>query len=259
MHAYHELTAARPAKAVIAEDEAPLCDELRETLAALWPELSICAVATDGVQALQQFEQHAPDVLFLDIQMPGMSGLEVAKRASGASHIVFVTAYDKYAVAAFERGAVDYVMKPFDAARLADTVIRLKARIHSAPANLEGLLRALTERLDSGHEYIRWITASQGRELRLITMEEICYFQADNKCTMVVTPDRESLIYRSIKELAEALDPSTFWQIHRGTIVNIRHISAISRDYRGRLRVNLKQRTETLPVSAPHAYLFKQM
>jgi DNA-binding LytR/AlgR family response regulator len=245
--------------AVIAEDETNLCEELRELLTALWPELSIRAVATNGIEALRALDEHAPDILFLDIQMPGMSGLEVAKRASERSHVVFVTAYDKYAVAAFEQGAVDYVMKPVDTARLADTVRRLKGRVDSSPANLEGLLKALSARVGDGREYIRWITASQGRELRLITIEEICYFQADNKCTLVVTPEREALIYRSIKELADALDPSTFWQIHRGTIVNIRHIAGLARDYRGRLRVKLKQRKEMLAVSAPHAHLFKQM
>ena len=236
-----------------------LCDELRETLAALWPELVICAVAGDGAQALRQLERHDPDVLFLDIQMPGMSGLELAKRASGKAHVVFVTAYDKYAVAAFEQGAVDYVMKPLDAERLAETVKRLKARVDSVPASLDGLLKALYEKAGSAREYLRWITASEGRELRLITIEEICYFRANNKCTLVVTAERESVIYRSIKDLSEMIDPSTFWQIHRGTIVNIRHISGISRDFRGRLSVNLKQRRETLPVSAPYAHLFKQM
>ncbi len=259
MSAPRELTRIEPVKAVIAEDEGNLLDELRETLAELWPALSICAVATNGIQALREMEQHAPDVLFLDIQMPGMSGLEVAKRASGRSHVVFVTAYDKYAVAAFEQGAIDYVMKPFDAARLADTVQRLKARIDSTPANLEGLLKILAERLGDGREYVRWITASQGQELRLITVDEICYFQSDNKCTLVVTAEKESLIYRSIKELGDVLDPTTFWQIHRGTIVNIRQIAGISRDFRGRLQVKLKQRKETLSVSAPHAHLFKQM
>lgn len=245
--------------AVIAEDEANLCDELCDLLRELWPELEIRGVAGNGIQALQQLDQHAPDVLFLDIQMPGMSGLEVAKRASGKSHVVFVTAYDQYALAAFEQGAVDYVMKPFEAERLVDTVRRLKARIDSAPANLEGLLKTLSQKLGRDHEYVRWITASQGRELRLITVEEICYFQADNKCTRVVTAENESLIYRTIKELAEALDPSTFWQIHRGTIINIRYVSGILRDYRGRLSVKLKQRPEVLPVSAPYAHLFKQM
>jgi DNA-binding LytR/AlgR family response regulator len=252
-------TRVEPVKAVIAEDEATLADELREVLGSLWPELAICAVVANGFEALQALEQHAPDVVFLDIQMPGISGLEVAKRASGQSHVVFVTAYDKYAVAAFEQGAVDYVMKPFDAARLAGTVERLKGRIDATPPDLELLLAALSERFANGREYIRWITASQGAELRLITIEEICYFQADSKYTRVVTPERESLIGRTIKDLASALDPSTFWQIHRGTIVNIRHISGISRDYRGRLRLRLKLREEFLPVSAPYAHRFRQM
>jgi len=252
-------TRIEPVKALIAEDEATLADELREVLCDLWPELAICAVAANGFEALRALEQHAPNVVFLDIQMPGMTGLEVAKRASGKSHVVFVTAYDKYAVAAFEQGAIDYVMKPFDAARLADTVERLKARIDSIPANLELLLKMLSEKLGDGHDYIRWITASQGPELRLITIEEICYFQADNKYTRVVTAEKESLIYRTIRDLGDALDPATFWQIHRGTIVNIRHVSGISRDYRGRLRLRLKQRQEILPVSAPYAHLFRQM
>lgn len=255
----NEPAGIQPVRALIAEDEANLREELRETLAAVWPELVVCGVAADGFQALELLEQRAPDVLFLDIQMPGPSGLEVARRASGKAHVVFVTAYDTYAVAAFEQGAIDYVMKPFDAERLADTVRRLKSRVDSTPARLEGLLKALYERLGTGREYVRWITASQGQELRLITMEEICYFQADNKCTLVVTADKESLIYRPIKELSEALDPSTFWRIHRGTIVNIQHIAGISRDYRGRFLVKLKQRSETLPVSAPYAHLFKQM
>lgn len=247
------------ATAVIAEDEANLADELREMLEVLWPELTIHAAAPDGIQAIHLLEQHAPDILFLDIEMPGMSGLEVARRASGRCHVVFITAYDKYAVAAFERGAIDYVMKPFDAVRLSDTVERLKARAQSSPANLEGLLRALAERLGPEREYLRWITASHGQELRLITIEEICYFQADNKCTRVVTVDRDSLIYRSLKELADVLDPSRFWPIHRATIVNIGFISSIARDYRGALRVRVKGREETLPVSASHAHLFRQM
>jgi DNA-binding LytR/AlgR family response regulator len=254
-----ESAAIEPVRALIAEDEANLREELRDTLVSLWPELAICGVAADGFEAIRLLEQQAPDVLFLDIQMPGPSGLEVARRASGKAHVVFVTAYDSYAVAAFERGAIDYVMKPFDAERLADTVRRLKARVDSTPARLEGLLRALYQKVGNGREYVRWITASQGQELRLITTDEICYFQADNKCTLVVTADRESLIYRPIKELSEALDPAIFWRIHRGTIVNIRHVASVARDYRGRFLVKLKQRRETLPVSAPYAHLFKQM
>jgi DNA-binding LytR/AlgR family response regulator len=249
----------RAATALIAEDEATLADELAETLETLWPQLSICAIAASGPEAVRLFEQHAPDVLFLYIEMPGMSGLDVARRASRKSHVVFVTAYDRYAVAAFERGAVDYVMKPIEATRLSETVTRLKERIDTVPASLEGLLKTLAERVTPPRDYIRWITASQGRDLRLITTDDICYFQSDNKCTLVVTASQESLIYRTIRELAEGLDPSAFWQIHRGTIINVRHIVGITRDYRGRLRVRLRQRKETLAVSAPYAHLFRQM
>ena len=177
------------ATALIAEDESTLAEELAETLETLWPELAICAVAANGPEAVRLFEEHTPDVLFLDIEMPGLSGLEVARRASRRSHVVFVTAYDKYAVAAFERGAVDYVMKPVDAARLADTVTRLKERLHTVPASLEDILKSLAERVAPAREYIRWVTASQGRDLRLITTDDICYFQADNKCTLVVTAE----------------------------------------------------------------------
>src|SRR5690349_24674168 len=184
-------------KAVIAEDEPLLRAELRESLAKLWPELVVCAEAEDGVEALHAIEQHDPDILFLDIQMPGMSGLEVARQAGSRCHVVFVTAYDKYAVTAFEQGAADCVMKPFSPARLATTITRLKEKAGTAPANLEGLLQTLI-RTSAPKEYLRYITASQGQELRLITVEEVCYFQADNKYTLVVTPHQESLIRRLI-------------------------------------------------------------
>ena len=245
-------------KAVIAEDEPLLRAELAESLAKLWPELHVCAEAEDGVEALRAIEQHAPDILFLDIEMPGLSGLEVARHVGSECHIVFVTAYDKYAVAAFEQGAIDYVMKPFSAARLATTIARLKEKAGTAPANLDGLLRSL---LASGtpKQYLRWITASVGDDLRLITVEEIAYFQADNKYTLVVTSAQESLIRRPIKELIDELDPSMFWQIHRGTLINVNAIAGVTRDIGGHLRVKLKQRAETLPVSAPYAHRFRQM
>ncbi len=246
-------------KALIAEDEPVLRAELLETLAKVWPELVVCAEVEDGIEALRALAEHAPDILFLDIQMPGLSGLEVAKQASGKCHVVFVTAYDKYAVAAFEQGAVDYVMKPFSPARLATTVTRLREKIATAPANLDGLLKALADAAGARKDYLRWITASQGNELRLITVDEICYFQADNKYTLVVTSDKESLIRRPIKELIDELDPQTFWQIHRGTLVNVNVIAGVQRDMGGRLRVKLKQRKETLPVSEPYTHLFRQM
>jgi len=244
--------------AVIAEDEPLLRAELRESLARLWPELQIRAEAEDGIQALLAIEKHSPGVLFLDIEMPGMSGLEVARQVGGRCHVVFVTAYDKYAIAAFEQGAIDYLMKPFSAARLATTISRLKERADSPPANLESLLQTLLKGRPA-KEYLHWITATQGAELRLITIDEICYFQADNKYTLVVTPQQESLIRRPIKDLLQELDPARFWQIHRSTVINVNAIAGVSRDIGGHLRVKLKERKETLAVSDPYAHLFKSM
>lgn len=246
------------ATAIIAEDETVLRDELRGILAGLWPELNVIAEVADGFAAARALEENAPDVLFLDIQMPGMTGLEVARLASGKCHVVFVTAYDKYAVSAFEQGAIDYVMKPFSGGRLAETVARLKSRMRDKPANLDGML-GLLEKVRRGTDYLRWVTASQGNKVNVITVDQILYFRADNKYTTVITPDGEALIRRAIKELAEVVDPDVFWQIHRSTLVNINAISGVTRDFRGRLSVRLKQRPETLPVSETYAHLFKQM
>ena len=248
----------RAPKAVIAEDEPLLLAELKALLARLWPELVFCGDSEDGVSALRAIEQHSPDILFLDIQMPGMSGLEVARVAANKCHIVFVTAYDQYAIAAFEQGAVDYVLKPFSSARLATTIARLKAKLGSEPANLDGLLQALLKTA-AGKGYLRWITASQGQDLRLITVDEICYFQADSKYTLVVTAQQQSLIRRPIKELIQELDPAVFWQIHRGTVINVAAIAGVHRDIGGKLHVKLRDRAEMLPVSDPYAHLFKSM
>jgi DNA-binding LytR/AlgR family response regulator len=198
-------------------------------------------------------------VLFLDIQMPGLSGLEVARRASGRCHVVFVTAYDEFAVAAFEQGAADYVMKPFSAERLALAVDRLKSRLATPPENLGGLLETLARQLVRPRSFLRWINASQGRDLRLITVDEVCYFRSDAKYTRIVTASQESLIRRSVRDLAGDLDPDAFWQIHRSIIVNLAEIACVRRDFRGRIQVTLKHRPETLPVSEPYAPLFRQM
>ena len=246
------------ATAIIAEDETVLRNELRGILTGLWPELDIIAEVADGFAAARALEEHAPDILFLDIQMPGMTGLEVARLASGKCHVVFVTAYDKYAVSAFEQGAVDYVMKPFSGGRLGETVARLKARMRDKPANLDGIL-GLLEKARKGTDHLRWVTASQGNKVNVITVDQIFYFQADNKYTMVITAEGEALIRRPIKELVEVVDPNVFWQIHRSTLVNINAIAGVTRDFRGRLSVKLKHRNETLPVSETYAHLFKQM
>lgn len=245
--------------ALIAEDEPVLRDELREGLARMWPELQIVAEAEDGVQALHAFEQHRPDILFLDIQMPGTSGLEVARVASGRCHVVFVTAYGHYALEAFEQGAVDYLVKPLALARLAAAITRLRERLRGTPAPLEDVLRELASRQASERHYLRWITVAQGRSLQLITCSEICYFQADNKYTQLVTATSRPLINKTIRQLVGELDPDMFLQIHRSTLVNVNAIAAIERDLRGGLTVRLRQLPDKLPVSTTYAQLFKHM
>jgi len=244
--------------AVIAEDEPVLRGELRETLKRLWPGLEIAAEAEDGIEALDALERCRPQVMFLDIQMPGLSGLEVARAASGRCHVVFVTAYNQHAVSAFEQGAVDYVMKPFNAGRLATAIARVRERLDATPARLEGLLQMLREQAPKrGH--LRWINASQGQNVRLITVEEVCYFKADNKYTLVVTADAEALIRKPIKELIDELDSESFWPIHRGLVVNVAAIAFAHRKLNGQYELRLKARKETLPVSEPFAYRFRQM
>ena len=243
-------------RALLAEDEPLLREELAELLGQLWPELEIVAQTADGIAALRALEKHSPDIVFLDINLPGLNGLEVARQASGRCHVVFVTAYDQHTLAAFEQGAADYLLKPVQPARLATTVARLKERIARPPASLEGLLRELSARSPG---YLRWINASQGPTVRVITVEDVCYFQADSKYTRVVTPDGEALIRKPIKELSQELDPASFWQIHRSTIVNVHAIAGVLRDLRGRTQVRLKRREELLAVSEAYLQLFRQM
>jgi DNA-binding LytR/AlgR family response regulator len=251
----------RAPTAIVAEDEAPLREQLVEQLKALWPELSIVGTAGDGVEALRLIDQHKPDIVFLDIQMPGASGQEVARAAAGRCHVVFVTAFDQHAVAAFEQGAVDYVLKPVLPSRLFSTVSRLKERVSAGvarPDAVEESLRHL-ESATGTRPSLRWINASVGQNLRVITVDEVVYFQADNKYTRVVTSGAEALIRKTLKELLEELDPQQFWQIHRSTLVNASAIDRIVRDMRGRLMVHLKGRGETLLVSDSYAHLFRQM
>ena len=248
--------------AIIAEDEATLRGQLVEQLGQLWPELAIVGEAADGVQALRLLDEHRPDVMFLDIQMPGATGLEVARQASGRCHVVFVTAYDQHAVAAFDQGAVDYVLKPVSAARLFTAVSRLKQRLGSPPARLDAALSGLQSSSGAppaGKQFLRWINASVGQNLKLITVDEISYFQADNKYTRVVTHEGEALIRKPLKELVDELDPNQFWQIHRSTLVNAASIAGVTRDFRGRMLVKLKSRPETLLVSDSYTHLFRQM
>jgi len=244
---------------IIAEDEPLLRAELAEQLTKLWPELEIVGQAADGVEALRLLVIKKPDIVFLDIQMPGMTGLEVARQAAGRCNIVFVTAFDQYAIAAFEQGAVDYVMKPISLPRLATTVTRLKDRIALPPADLSSVVGQIQRQSVENKVYLRWVNASVGNTIKLITVEEICYFKADSKYTLVATPTAESLIRKPIRELTDELDPNLFWQIHRSTLVNVGAIAGVTRDVRGNLQVKLKQRPELLAVSESYNHLFRQM
>jgi DNA-binding LytR/AlgR family response regulator len=253
--------------AIVAEDEPLLRRELLDQLARAWPELQVLAECEDGACAVEALAEHAPDVAFLDIRMPGLTGLEVAAAAAETSpgtRVVFVTAYDQYAVDAFERGAVDYLLKPIQPERLAATVQRLQARTGQSDA---AALGALLARLGAAPrrpaadapEPLTWLTASTGRETRLVPVDEVAYFRADNKYTTVVTADGEALLRTPLRELLPRLDPAHFKQIHRSTIVNLRAIAGVVRDDGGRGTVRLKHRPETLPVSAPFMALFRHM
>lgn len=251
---------AKPApRAVLAEDESLLADELAELLQALWPQLEIVARVGDGVAALNAIEACQPDIAFLDIRMPLLNGIEVARQIAGRCHVAFITAHDEHALEAFEAGAMDYVLKPPTAARLATTIQRLKARLQHPPQNLRGALQALVERAPAAPRYLQWINASRGAAVRLITVEEILYFKSDQKYTLVVTPDAEALIKKTIKNLVSELDPTMFWQVHRSTVVNVHAIDSVIRDDRGNLTLRLKQRPEKLPVSEAYHHLFREM
>ncbi|MCE4556423.1 LytR/AlgR family response regulator transcription factor [Roseateles cellulosilyticus] len=247
--------------AVVAEDEAALRGELVEQLDKLWPELSIVGEAADGLQALRLLDQQQPDILFLDIEMPGATGIDVARQVGGRAHVVFVTAYDQYAIDAFDQGAVDYLLKPLNGARLFTAVTRLKARLGQAPAPLGGVLDQLGARPapSAARAPLRWINASVGQTLRLITVDEVMFFQSDNKYTRLALKDGEALIRKPLKELIDELDPQQFWQIHRSTLVNVNAIASVSRDFRGRMQIKLKHGTETLLVAESCAHLFRQM
>ncbi len=253
-------------KCVIAEDEGLLRDELASLLARAWPGLEIAAACEDGGSALEAIAEHRPEVAFLDIRMPGLSGLEVAAAAADASpqtHVVFVTAYNQYAIDAFERGAIDYLLKPVTLDRLSATVKRLKARMAAVPdaAGLAAIIGELRSKLPAVAKgpALQWITASAGKETRLIMVDDIAYFQADNKYTVVMTAEGEGLIRKPIRELLDVLDPESFKQIHRSTIVNMKAIAAITRDDTGRGTLRLRNRPETLPVSLTYMPLFKNM
>ncbi len=248
------------ARAVIADDEPLLREMLRSRLARLWPELEVVHEMGDGRGVDAVIEAHEPDLFFLDIHMPGVNGLEAARAIGARAHVVFVTAFDQYAVEAFERGAIDYVLKPFNEERLATTVERLRERLQAKPAPLEALVEQLAGRLGTrAAEHLRWIKASVGSNVRLIPVEEVLFFQSDEKYTRVVTCDGESLIRKPIKELLDELDPARFWQVHRATLVNVDHIAQVRRGLKDQAEISLRDHPETLIVSRNFTHLFKQM
>jgi DNA-binding LytR/AlgR family response regulator len=251
----------KPVTLLLAEDEAPQREALAALLAELWPEASLVAACADGLEALEAFERERPDVLFLDIRMPGLSGLEVASAARGRAHLVFVTAYDDQAVRAFDEGAVDYVLKPVRRERLADTVQRLRRRLDGPPADVGGLLVRLRDELarTAKRDGLRWITASVGDTVKLYALDEVLAFQAQDKYTRVITVKDEAIIRKSLRELLSVLDPEVFWQVHRSVIVRAAAIDRVRRDELGKQWLILKDHPEPLPVSSTFQSRFRGM
>lgn len=249
---------------VIAEDEDLLRRALVDLLNQAWPDLQIVALAEDGGQALEAIAQHRPDVAFLDIRMPGLTGMEVAAASadlSPATQVVFVTAYDQYAVDAFEKGAVDYLLKPVNPERLTATIGRVKTRL-GAGADPEALIK-LAQILGTipgvKKPPLTWIAASVGTETRLLMVEDVAYFQADNKYTVAMTAEGELLLRKPLRELITELDPDLFKQVHRSTIVNMKAVASVSRDDTGKGSLKLRTRPERLTVSQPYMTLFRAM
>jgi DNA-binding LytR/AlgR family response regulator len=246
-------------RAIIADDEAALRADLQRQLARSWPELRIVGIAENGAEALSLIEQQQPDFAFLDIKMPGMTGLEVAARVAASCRVVFVTAFNHYAVQAFENAAVDYVLKPANEARLAKTVARLRAQLNTPPLDTRALLQQLNQALAPKPARLQWIKAARGEEVQLLAVDDVVYFQSSDKYTSVFTRDHEWVIRTPLKELEEQLDPAVFWRIHRNAIVRVADIARVTRDFQGRCLLELRNRTEILSVSRAYAQHFKQM
>jgi len=270
------VNAATPARAVLADDERLMREQMRARLAEVWPELQIVAEAKNGLEAVQLVNEHRPDIVFLDIRMPGLTGVEAARQIAqleldGESllpEIVFVTAYDQYAIEAFEQGVADYVLKPAERDRLALTAERLKKRLATrgtddatASRPIQQLLHKLSAQLNpaAATGYLQWIQASVGTSIQMIPVADVLFFISDEKYTRVQTAQLEALIRKPIKELVDELDPQLFWQIHRSTLVNSRAIAGVSRDFRGRQLVHIKGRPDKLEVSRSYTHLFKGM
>lgn len=269
--------------AMIVDDEAPMRAHLRSKLKQAWPELMIVTEAANGILAIEEAEQHHPHIIFLDIRMPGKNGIEAAAQLAQHALIIFVTAYDEYAIQAFERGAMDYLLKPIDTERLQQTCQRLQQRLaeknsesaavisseialvpqeqnQKQSQQVEQLLTQLMQQQQAQQrEYLRWVQASVGNSLRMISTKEILFFKSDEKYTLVQTEQAEFLIRKTLKELEDELDPKEFWRVHRSTLVRVSAIAEVTRDFRGRHMLGLKGSPEKLEVSRNHTHLFQQM
>jgi DNA-binding LytR/AlgR family response regulator len=257
MHAKHVPTA------VVVDDERLMREQIVGRLKEAWPELEIVGEAGNGREAIAMVHSLEPDIVFLDINMPEMDGIKTAQALAGQAHLVFVTAYDQYAIRAFEQGAIDYILKPVEQGRVAITCKRLRERLEERPDPVDQLLDQLSQRLGNDglkpREYMRWVQASVGANIRMIPTSEILFFRAEDKYTRVQTEGFEALIRTPIKELIEALDPKEFWQIHRSTLVRVDAITQVSRNFRGKQVVHLKGSDEKLEVSRSFNHLFRQM
>jgi DNA-binding LytR/AlgR family response regulator len=266
-------------RAVLADDERLMRDQLRARLAEVWPELQIVAEAKNGLEAVALVDEHRPEIVFLDIRMPGLGGVEAARQIAQLPpragdddtllpEIVFITAYDQYAVEAFEQGVADYVLKPAERERLQVTVQRLRQRLAArrdetgdapAAAPLQQLLHALAGRMGAAPRYLQWIQAPVGPAIQMIPVDEVLFFVSDEKYTRVQTAQVEALIRKPIKDLVDEVDPHLFWQIHRSTLVNVKAIAGVTRDFRGRQIVSVRGHPEKLEVSRSYTGLFKGM
>ena len=245
-------------KAIIAEDEKHLADDLQRRLLRLWPDLQIVAIVHDGIAAVAALTEHTPDFAFLDIRMPGISGLEAARSAPTECRVVFVTAYDDHAVQAFEQAAADYLLKPVSDERLARCVARMKQQAPVAP---DALLARLQQLLAAPHkpEPLRWLRAQVGQAVHMVAVEDVCCLQSADKYTLLLTRDAEMLLRTPLKELITQLDPQEFWQVHRGAVVNVRQIVSAHHGVLGKVTLTLRDRPEKIAVSRSYSHLFRQM
>lgn len=251
-------------KAIIADDNESFVAHLEALLSDIWPSLVICDRAKSGPEALEAIQTHKPHLAFLEVRLPGICGMQVARKIAGSCRVVFITGYDHYAVNAFETGAVDYLVKPVNSERLEKAITRLKEQMAATttpPPDLtqivEQVMAHASERL--AQHYLQWLRVQRGDTVLLVPVEDVCYFRASDKYTLVVTNEGESLIKKPIKDLADELDPHKYWRIHRGTIVNVAHIDKISRSVTGRGAVKLRNRPEVLTVSRAYLHIFRQM